>query len=380
MSTSSQGFNQIQRSNAPLPSRVESKSPNRGECLLVALGIIVFIGSLVATGFLISHLGYASFAIGGVGLICGGGCILFGLYGMRERHNQANDGTFRDAYQMRAKVFRETLGACKRGYVHENTHINIDNTQMLQGTETYSQPEELGIGAQKYRTKFSVVIDDTLNVLIQLRQGGADPVGLNMAGRCPGGGVVQGCPAQEEALCRRSNHILGLQTQPYPIPEEGGIYCPHVYVFREDEAHHFAFMKEPQEVALVAAAAFDLRFGSTDRSTFDLPLMGSDEKVLNNCEAYKTKTKSKIRNMLRIMSLGTRSTVKGHTHIVLGAFGCGAFENPPVLMSNLFFKVFSEPEFQGRFEQVIFAILKIFPKDQCNVDAFTKICSELNKD
>jgi uncharacterized protein (TIGR02452 family) len=42
---------------------------------------------------------------------------------------------------------------------------------------------------------------------------------------------------------------------------------------------------------------------------------------------------------------------------VLGAFGCGAFRNPPRHMAELFKEVFQEREFQNRFPFVIFAIL-----------------------
>lgn len=48
-----------------------SQSINKEEYLLIALGIITLIGSLVATGCLYSQLGYASFAIGGTGIVLG---------------------------------------------------------------------------------------------------------------------------------------------------------------------------------------------------------------------------------------------------------------------------------------------------------------------
>ena len=62
--------------------------------------------------------------------------------------------------------------------------------------------------------------------------------------------------------------------------------------------------------------------------------------------------KAKIRGALRIAIL------KGHTKIVLGALGCGAFGNPPEDVARCFVSVFEEREFQGGwFEDIVFAVL-----------------------
>jgi uncharacterized protein (TIGR02452 family) len=281
-----------------------------------------------------------------------------------------------NVYQFRARIFQDTLKATESGYITENqTIVKIDNNPMLKETETYNQLPVLNPTGINDKTCFSVIPEDTFQVLLKRRAEGANPVGINMANRYhPGGGVKQGCPAQEEALCRRSNHFLGLKAQPYPIPEMGGIYCPHVQVFRKDDSCGFAFMENPQEVALVAVAAYDLRPGSSDRRDLGLPpygLIGQD--VLKNCSNFMNGTRNKVANMLRMM------TCKGHTHIVLGALGCGAFENPPGLISNIFYEIFNTDEFKNRFERVDFAILTMTPKDQNNVDTFSTICEALNK-
>jgi len=46
----------------------------------------------------------------------------------------------------------------------------------------------------------------------------------------------------------------------------------------------------------------------------------------------------------------------GHDSLVLGAYGCGAFHNPPGDMARIFREVFEEPEFKGAFRHVSFAI------------------------
>jgi uncharacterized protein (TIGR02452 family) len=42
--------------------------------------------------------------------------------------------------------------------------------------------------------------------------------------------------------------------------------------------------------------------------------------------------------------------------LVLGAFGCGAFANPPKHMAKIFREVFMEKEFKNKFKSVVFAI------------------------
>lgn len=354
----------------------ESGSHKTTRYITVALGIIILIGSLAASGLLYPQMGAYSCAIGAAGALLTLACFLssYRCSSTSQAKSDENKPLKAYSYPERAEIFKETLKACDEGYVFQGKGVIIDHEPMLEAAVTFETCEPLE-GAGEYQTKFSVVVDDTLNALINLKKLGHNPVGINMANRYgAGGGVVQGCPAQEESMCRRSNHVLGLKTQNYPFPDEGGIYTPHVQVFREDEAHQYAFMEQPCEVNLVAVAAYDLRSGSEERVSLGLPLRGKiEDATLESCELYKNKTQNTIRNMLRAMHSN------GHRHLVLGAWGCGAFQNPPHLMAQLFLEVFQEAEFKGRFEQVDFAILELSPKDKDNISSFSTICNELNK-
>ncbi len=61
--------------------------------------------------------------------------------------------------------------------------------------------------------------------------------------------------------------------------------------------------------------------------------------------------KEKIRTILRI------ALAYGHDSLIPGAFGCGAFRNPPKHMAELFREVFNEEEFINSFSRVVFAII-----------------------
>lgn len=312
--------------------------------LTVALGIIVGLGSLVAAGCLFSRLGYSSFGIGTAGIAAGGmiawmgrrGCLKTQVSTDAAATNQTPKQTYTS--EKRAAIFQETLAALD----------SYDSKKMIAETKTYGYQAPLR-PSSKYITTFSVERDDTLNVLCRLATEGKNPVGINMASALsPGGGVLQGATGQEESICRRSNHSIGLNSAIYPLHPLEVIYCPHVTVFREDEAHDYAMMAEPKQVALVAVPPFDLRAGSQDRFLFNLA--DTKHETLTNNNSYLTSMSDTIHTMLRIMA------AKGHTHLVLEAFGCEIFENDPSVMAALFISALREPEFKGRFEQVIFAI------------------------
>jgi uncharacterized protein (TIGR02452 family) len=63
-------------------------------------------------------------------------------------------------------------------------------------------------------------------------------------------------------------------------------------------------------------------------------------------------TKTKIRTILRIVGKYK------HDCLVLGAFGCGAFANPPNHMAELFREVLFEKEFISKFKLIIFSIFE----------------------
>ena len=46
-----------------------------------------------------------------------------------------------------------------------------------------------------------------------------------------------------------------------------------------------------------------------------------------------------------------------HDSLVLGAFGCGAFRNPPAHITRLFHEVMEEEEFKNKYKLLVFAIL-----------------------
>ena len=190
----------------------------------------------------------------------------------------------------------------------------------------------------------SVVEGDCLAAASALRRGGLNPVVLNMANEStPGGGYLHGAGAQEENIFRRSAAYLCLdhpEVAPerdwaYPIPEFGAIYSPDVLVFRGEESAGYEMLERPEPMSFVAVAAYDR------------PEVNMDGTLSSAATAG---TKGKIR---AILNTGLHC---GHDAIVLSAFGCGAFANPPDHVAQLFQEVI-EGEFQGHYAVILFAII-----------------------
>merc|ERR1712096_338363 len=71
----------------------------------------------------------------------------------------------------------------------------------------------------------------------------------------------------------------------------------------------------------------------------------------------------------RLRSICYVAKREGHDSLVLGAFGCGVFNNDPEKVAKLFRKVLSE----FKFKKVYFAYLKLSERDEHGFRIFKKI-------
>ncbi|KIX05021.1 uncharacterized protein Z518_05893 [Rhinocladiella mackenziei CBS 650.93] len=207
------------------------------------------------------------------------------------------------------------------------------------------------------KTKIRVINCDSIDAALQLTVGHGPsdkPVCvLNMASAThAGGGFRNGAMAQEEAMCYRSSLAFTLKLRYYPIPERAAIYSPTVIVFRENFAngHQFFDCRDPSwlpVISVVSAAAIkDPQTGCA---------LASPHK--DKGEIYSRSSDRDL--MAEKMRVILRTAIKNkHRKIVLGAFGCGAFNNPPKEVRRLWEQVLQEPEFSGGWwEDVVFAVL-----------------------
>jgi uncharacterized protein (TIGR02452 family) len=168
----------------------------------------------------------------------------------------------------------------------------------------------------------------------------------------PGGGVLNGAGAQEENLFRRTNLFLsmyqfapyaaeyGLVRSRYQYPLDrnfGGIYTPDACVFRGLEKDGYPLLDEIFQLSFIAVPAMN-----RPNLDYNGNIVPSLIKGIKN----------KMRTIFRI---GLR---KEHDSLVLGAWGCGAFRNPPSHIARLFHEVLEENEFKNMYRKIVFAILE----------------------
>lgn len=199
------------------------------------------------------------------------------------------------------------------------------------------------ITARFAATQIEVANETTLHATRRLIASGKWPVALNFASAThPGGGFLTGARAQEESLCWSSALYACLKDQPMyefhrqrhdPLYTDYTLYSPEVPVFRDDDGQ---LLDEPYQCAFITSAAVNAS-----------ALLQSDPA---RRELIKPAMAARIRKVLTI------GAAHGHTAIVLGAWGCGAFGNDGHEIAVLFQQALTG-EFRGVYEAVIFAIL-----------------------
>jgi uncharacterized protein (TIGR02452 family) len=258
--------------------------------------------------------------------------------------------------ELRAEVFQNTIKLVQNGgYYLNDIFVNVPNKLSPEKTEYFDSPDRLNDDCD-YQTKYSVINADCLEISEIMVKSGFNPCVLNLANRQnPGGGVLDGAGAQEENIFRRSNLFLSLyqfasyaneygikkHEKSYPLDRNtGGIYSADITIFRASEKNGYCLLKQPYTVSIVTVPAINR------------PNLVKRNGKLYIDDKFVEPAKEKIRTILRIAGKYK------HDCLVLGAFGCGAFANPPNHMAELFKEVLFEKEFAIRFKLIVFSIFE----------------------
>jgi len=188
--------------------------------------------------------------------------------------------------------------------------------------------------------KFEMWKMDTIEAVRKLQD--YDPVALIFASDTnPGGSASKtNLGTQEEAFCRRSTLFEVQKASKYPIPTEGLLFVPDVQILYDTSGI--------LRCCCICAALRSALAGST--------VTGKEFGFLQG----------KIRGVLNCALIFNKRT------IILGAWGTGAFGNPPDIVAQAFKSVLQSKRFRNKFERIVFAI----PEPNPNASAF-KIFSQV---
>ena len=142
----------------------------------------------------------------------------------------------------------------------------------------------------------------------------------------------------------------------YPLAENEAHYT-HAWLARQPGT--YALLPAPVRVALVSAAMPNLGSASGARR--------GERRLQPGTQAWRDTVELRLRTVL------DASLAKGHAALVLGAFGCGAFGNPPADVAAAFARVLRSAEFRGRLRLVVFAIVDPKSKDAGNLATFRQV-------
>lgn len=168
----------------------------------------------------------------------------------------------------------------------------------------------------------------------------------------PGGGVWRGANAQEEDLCRRSNLLFSLES-------DG---AKKYYQYNKEHKNRDSYANDygtnsmilTPNVTIIKDKAYKLHFefASVSVLTMAAPIIQNKQYLSDEYIDIFFE---------RITSVLLCAAHYGYTHLILGAWGCGAFGNDSETVAGLFHDAIENFSYDGKnvhqlFESITFAV------------------------
>ncbi len=268
-------------------------------------------------------------------------------------------------------IFNETEAICKTDEKLKDAIKQSSASQrLILEADEFSAPTR-----EKYSDKAKVVVSKKRSYEAASHYKNYKTCVHNFASATtPGGGVVKGSSAQEECLCRCSTLYFNLNSPdmwagfytPHimtqdPVHNDDCIYTQGVVVIKTDTASP-VLMKEEDwySVNVITCAAPNLRqMPSNSMNTCDgikkVKMLDEDLQALHE------------KRLTRIMDI---ALAEGNEAIILGAFGCGAFENNPEVVAKATKNVIEK--YLYSFKAIEFAVY-CSPRDESNYEIFNRM-------
>jgi len=267
--------------------------------------------------------------------------------------------------EIKKRIAGDTLNILKQGFCFNSNGEKIEIAELQDKAESLTKvysPEETDLLIKN--TSFENVIGETSTVVINqtsldavrdlIAQGHNDVLCLNFASaKNPGGGFLNGSQAQEESIARATGlyNCLIKTTGYYEtnrncktcIYTDYMIYGPFVPIIKDE---HGKILDQKEYCAIITAPAVN-------------------KGVVKNREPEKIDEIEKIMKR-RIMKVLAIALENNHKIIVLGAWGCGVFQNDPAEIAR-YFREIIQNEFKNKFEKIVFAV---YSKNKKFIEAF----------
>lgn len=275
------------------------------------------------------------------------------------------------------KIFNDTMKWTKSdNMLSEAVKFSVSHTQLYQEGEQMTLPALI-----QRNTKFHVSAEKSFEAAMRLRTlyPKAKIAVHNFASATnPGGGVTVGARAQEECLCRCStlypclersdlweNYYIFHRNRNDVRYTDACIYSPDILIIKSDEDLPERLPeREFCKVDVLTCAAPNLR-----PKPYNKMNPGKGNAVILSDKELAELHRSRARHLLSVAAVNQDEV------LVLGAFGCGAFQNNPRVVAQVYKEVLHEPDFKDRFLHVEFAVFHT-ARESANYNAFLNAFAE----
>lgn len=233
---------------------------------------------------------------------------------------------FKDVVDITAKKWLNYLMVSKK----ESIDYSIEHTYII-------EPFESSTSIKRRFDNMDIVVTpiDTVSAIFSYSDGNSTGA-LNFANFTePGGGFLRGAIAQEECLCHESTLYPVLLSQKDEFYIKNTYLNPVTFTNRSLYSESIEFIRKEQSVTCdILTCAAPCLCG--------VNINPDDPYIV--CALY-----SRIDSILNTFYDMNAST------LILGAFGCGAFANDPLIVATIFRELLTN-KYNKCFEKVVFAI------------------------
>ncbi len=254
-------------------------------------------------------------------------------------------------------VFQNTMD-----WIQKDFRLSEATRQLERNTKVYGEGFASKKSVPKGNTKVWFEENLTLCAARENARQGYKTAVLNFANPVePGGGVLRGASAQEEYLCRASNLYCSLRSlnagEFYSIHNtiraknqvwetflatDAVIFSPGVTVFKCDkgytpgsqEAYTQEYTDEWYQIDVITCAA---------------PMFLNQNPTIPDGDLQHL-FERRIKNIFEVAIENEAES------LILGAFGCGAFRNPPQVVASAFKRCLDSERYHDAFKNVVFAV------------------------